>query len=73
MDLKAEILAHLDIRAFYHKELGALKNGRGDQALGLCPLHKYTRASLSLNLKTGLWNYKACSAKGDVFAFIRKR
>jgi len=73
MDLKAEILAHLDIRALYHKELGELKNGRGDQALGLCPFHKDTKASLSLNLKTGLWNCKACSAKGDVFTFIRKK
>jgi 5S rRNA maturation endonuclease (ribonuclease M5) len=73
MDLKSEILAHLDVRALYHKELGELKNGRGDQALGLCPFHEDTRASLSLNLKNGLWNCKACSAKGDVFTFIRKK
>jgi hypothetical protein len=73
MDLKSEIFAHLDIRALYHKELGELKNGRGDQALGLCPFHNDTRASLSLNLKTGLWNCKACSAKGDVFTFIKKK
>jgi 5S rRNA maturation endonuclease (ribonuclease M5) len=73
MDLKAEILAHLDIRALYHKELGELKNGRGEQALGLCPFHEDTRASLSLNLKTGLWNCKGCSAKGDVFTFIEKK
>jgi hypothetical protein len=73
MDLKSEILAHLDVRALYHKELGELKNGRGDQALGLCPFHEDTRASLSLNLKSGLWNCKACSAKGDVFTFIKKK
>jgi 5S rRNA maturation endonuclease (ribonuclease M5) len=73
MDLKYEILAHLDIRALYHRELGELKNGRGDQALALCPFHEDTRASLSLNLKNGLWNCKACNAKGDVFSFIRKK
>jgi hypothetical protein len=73
MDLKSEILSHLDLRALYHKELGELKNGRGHQAMGLCPFHPDTRASLSLNVKTGLWNCKGCGAKGDVFTFIEKK
>ncbi len=72
-DLKADILARLDFRALYARELGDLKNGRADQALALCPFHEDTRASLSLNVKTGLWHCFGCGAGGDVFAFMQKR
>ncbi len=71
--LKAEILSRLDFRALYAKELGRLKNGRGDQAMARCPFHGDTTPSLSVNLQSGLWKCFGCEAGGDVFAFIQKK
>jgi len=73
IDLKAEILSRLDFRALYAKELGRLKNGRGDQAMARCPFHDDTTPSLSLNLQSGLWQCFGCQAGGDVFSFIQKK
>lgn len=41
----------------------------GDQAYGLCPFHDDKSASLSIHVITGLWNCKACSAKGNFDKF----
>jgi hypothetical protein len=73
MDLKAQILERLDLESFYRQELPGLTNGRGDQALALCPFHEDTAPSLSINLKSGVFYCHGCGVKGDVFNFYQKR
>lgn len=72
-DRKEQILRRLNFEAFYRGELQDLKPARGDEVLALCPFHDDTNPSLSINLKTGLFNCFACEAKGDVFAFYQRR
>jgi DNA primase catalytic core len=44
------------------------KNGKG--YVGLCPFHKDTKPSLSVNLTTNLWQCFGCGAGGDVIRFV---
>lgn len=74
MDLKVQILEHLDFGAFYRQELPDLTNGRGDEAQALCPFHEDTEPSLSVNLKSpGVFCCHGCKSKGDIFTFYQKR
>src|SRR3989304_1605687 len=68
---KEHILSHLDFKAFYQSHVIDLKENGKAQALGLCPFHDDTHASLSVNLTNGLYNCFACNAKGDVFQFYQ--
>jgi len=70
---KQEILARLPIEAFYRQELRELKPGSGDNISALCPFHEDKAPSLSVNLKTGVFNCFGCGAAGDVFTFVQKR
>lgn len=64
---KQNILDILDMRSFFQE---FVKNLRGyPQAAGLCPFHDDHKSSLSVDLKSGLYNCFSCGAKGDVFRF----
>jgi putative DNA primase/helicase len=65
---KDNILARLDIRAFFEGELGELKK-KGARWFALCPFHADTDPSLSVDLDKGLWHCFGCEAGGDVFSF----
>jgi putative DNA primase/helicase len=71
---KEQILDRLSYENFYRTEFGdALGKPRGDEIQALCPFHEDHSPSLSVNLKTGLYNCFACGAKGDVFQFYQNR
>jgi putative DNA primase/helicase len=73
MGRRDEILARLDIAAFYRRELqGEEMRGHGDEVQVLCPFHEDRNPSLSINLKTGLYNCFGCGASGDVFSFYQR-
>ena len=63
----------LDYSAFYRAEVGDLKPGADGNQQAVCPFHKDSTPSLSVNLNNGLFNCFACGASGDVFAFYQKR
>lgn len=72
--MNAETVKHsLDYAAYYQSKLPSLTNGSGDNASAQCPFHEDNKPSFSVNLKTGLWNCKACGVKGDVFHFHQKK
>src|SRR3989338_7322416 len=63
---KKQILSRTDIPALYRELIPKFKETKpGQQAIGLCPFHDYTHPSLSLNLKSGVFNCFACGAKGN--------
>ncbi|MHB8156192.1 MAG: DNA primase family protein [Desulfocucumaceae bacterium] len=70
---KQEIIDHLPLEAFYRQELRELKPSSGDNVSALCPFHKDTDPSLSIDLKTGLFNCFGCGASGDTFTFYQKK
>ena len=60
--------------AYYQRVLGdKIKARRGDEAQALCLWHNDRAASLSINMKSGLWHCHAGCGGGDVFSFERKR
>ncbi len=67
----------LDYSAYYRSELPSLTNGGGNNASARCPFHNHDgkKASLSINLKTGLFkcHMKDCKAQGDVFHFHQRK
>ncbi len=70
MPNKQAVLDRLDFITFYKEAIPSLT---GDiQASGKCPLHDDQRASLSVNLDTGLFNCHGCGKKGDVFTFYQE-
>jgi len=72
-DRKQQILERLHFGDFYRGELPEFKPARGDEIIALCPFHDDHNPSLSVNLKTGMFNCFACDAKGDVFAFFMRK
>lgn len=60
----------------YRKEYGkylTLKQGSGDEMQARCPFHNDNVASLSVNMKTGLWNcFGECKEGGNLSKFIEK-
>lgn len=69
---KTEILNRLDKVKFYQELIPSLKSNGKPEALGLCPFHKDTHPSLSVNRETGLYRCFACGAKGDIFNFYMR-
>ena len=65
---KQTVLDALDIPGYFTGELPTLKGG-GDERMALCPFHDDSTASLSVNVKTGMWCCHGCSAKGDLLKF----
>lgn len=69
---KAEILTTLDYRAFYETLIPALKDNGKAEVMAPCPFHNDHNPSLSVNLKTGLWNCFAGCGGGDVIEFYKR-
>ena len=55
--------SHSDARTYYERVLALRSNGK-TQRMARCPFHEDGRASLSVNLETGLWNCKAGCGSG---------
>jgi hypothetical protein len=60
--------------ADYFQKQGLKPKGAGEWKTALCPLHKDTRPSLRVNLKTGAFKCWGCGAHGcDVLSFHMQR
>jgi 5S rRNA maturation endonuclease (ribonuclease M5) len=60
----------------YYKEIAGLEvqSSSGDELHARCPFHDDKVASLSINIKTGLWNcFGACQVGGNIFQFHAKK
>ena len=67
-------ITEAQVRSYYERVLGdRIKSRRGDEAQALCLWHDDRAASLSINMKSGLWHCHAGCSGGDVFSFERKR
>ena len=69
---KQAILDHLDIRAFYEKELSSLKK-KGKDFFALCPFHDEKDPSFKVDLETGAFHCFGCDKKGSIFDFFMAR
>ena len=70
---KQEILNNLDFHSFFGAHVEKMGPVRGDgETSCLCCFHEESNPSLSINVHTGLYDCKACGAKGDVFTFYRE-
>jgi putative DNA primase/helicase len=67
VDRKAVVLERLDVAALVADLFPRLDRAGVNQVLVSCPVHEDQHASCSVNTSTGLWNCKACGAKGPVF------
>jgi archaellum biogenesis ATPase FlaH len=72
-DLKQEILNRIDFKDFYYSELQSFKITNSKYAMALCPFHDDTRASLKVDLETGIYHCFGCEEKGDIFSFYQKK
>jgi hypothetical protein len=74
MDAKQQVLKNIDYQSYYgsHVKRMGKPSGKGE-AMALCCFHDEKNPSMSINVKTGLWNCHACKDGGDVFAFQMKR
>ena len=70
---KEQILAELNMRAFYQAELPSLTTGRGSEVSALCPFHEDRHPSFSVNMETGLWCCHAGCGGGNAVDFVIKR
>ena len=62
------------IQTYYRLTLGdRIKHQHGDEAQALCLWHDDRAASLSINMKSGLWPCHAGCGGGDTFKFEMKR
>lgn len=71
MNSKQAIPDQLDFRAFYQEVIPTLSPGNV-QATGKCPFHDDRRASLSVNLESGLWRCHAGCGSGNATTFHMK-
>lgn len=63
----------MDYISFYGKHIKGLKKA-GTQYLGLCPFHKDTSPSFSVNPSSGVWNcFGACNTGGNAIQFCRAK
>jgi DNA primase len=67
VDRKDIVLERLDVAALVADLFPRLDRAGVNQVLVSCPVHEDQHASCSVNTSTGLWNCKACGAKGAVF------
>lgn len=73
-DLKKIIFSKISIEDFYkeHAKMSSQSSG-GDEILGYCPFHEDDTASISFNMKKGLWHcFGACQEGGSIFDFYMK-
>jgi len=67
---KQAVLDSLDFRAFYR---GLIPSLTGEsQGSGRCPFHEDQRASLSVNLDSGLWRCHAGCGEGNAIGFYMR-
>lgn len=70
---KQSIIDNLDIKDFYNSEFQSIKWNESNMGLVLCPFHRDTKPSLSINGNTGHFKCFGCNAGGSVFDFYMKK
>lgn len=65
-------MSKLDYQKEYGKYL-TLKKGSGNEMQARCPFHPDDVASLSVNMKTGLWNCFTCKSGGNFSQFVEQK
>ncbi len=72
-----KVNAELDYRKFYESELdlelGEIKGDGFISSNVICPFHDDKSPSLSINLKTGVYNCFGCERKGNIFKFYQQK
>ena len=67
-------IAGTQARSYYERTLGdRIRSRHGDEAQVLCLWHDDRAASLSINMKSGLWHCHAGCGGGDALSFEMKR
>lgn len=69
---KIDLDSCLDYEWIYAAEIQKAKIN-GDRLTGLCPFHPDTNASLSVDLKTGMFHCFTCSAEGNYTQFVAQK
>ena len=69
---KIDLDSCLDYEWIYAAEIQKAKIN-GDRLTGLCPFHGDTNASLSVDLKTGMFHCFACGAEGNYTQFVAQK
>lgn len=69
---KEDIVTHLNIPAFYSREIPSIKWNDQPWGKGLCPFHRDQSHSFSANRETGRFVCFGCGARGSVFDFIMR-
>lgn len=69
---RKEILERLDVVAFFSKYFPGLAANGSANANVKCVFHEDRHASMSVSILTGLWNCKACDAKGSPIEFLTR-
>lgn len=59
----------MNIRQYYEQHFGELHPNGANEVAVHCPFHEDSRASMSINLETGLWRCFGCDLSGDVYTF----
>lgn len=68
---KSDVLDRLDLAGVINREFSRPIVPAGkNQVLVLCPVHAENNPSCSVNTDKGLWNCKACGAKGNIFDLV---
>jgi len=72
-DIKQKVLDEIDLKRFYEKETSQeiIANSK-DEAMILCVFHEDKDASLSINIKTGMFHCFGCGESGSIFDFFMK-
>ena len=68
-----KIVDRIDIIEFMKSCGVVMKASCVSETLALCPFHKDTHPSLSINKKKKLYKCFACGASGNIFTFIRQK
>ena len=68
---KDDIKKKIDITELF-EEFGVKLTKKGKSYTGLCPFHKDSNPSLSVDKEKGLYNCFGCGESGDVFTLVEK-
>jgi len=67
---KAAVLARLNVAGLVSELFSRCIPAGKNQVLVLCPVHSENSPSCSVNTESGLWNCKACDARGNLFDLV---